>query len=202
MSRVAAPAASEPRSAGRLLLAVLCVTVLVLGGVLARVVLLGRADAGAVERQVSLAQGLGPDARADIAVRDTREMIVSTNGAKRAGLVAATEAVELILSFDHRHLEEDVARAAQRQTGTQRERYLATMEALAEDAAERRTRVVARVVGAGAVTATAHDVKALLFVDQTTRRRDLEVPRTARNRVLVTLHRDEGAWSVVGLVAV
>ncbi|WP_435741362.1 hypothetical protein [Nocardioides sp. SYSU DS0663] len=57
------------------------------------------------------------------------------------------------------------------------------------------------MVAASAISASEHDVKALLFVNQSTTGKNSRQPRADLNRVVVTLHRDAGAWVVTDLDA-
>lgn len=127
--------------------------------------------------------------------------VVESEAAKRAGLVAATEATETVLSYRAATFGRDVDRARELLSGPVRERYDATMERLAGQTRKDRAAVEATVVAASIISATDDDATALLFVNQVTTGRHLDGPRTERNRVVVRVQREEGSWRVTRLEA-
>ncbi|WP_126688169.1 hypothetical protein [Nocardioides ferulae] len=126
---------------------------------------------------------------------------ISTDGAKSAGLSAATEAVETILGYRHDRLEEDMEAARALLDEDMRAEYDETMGAIEEQTKRNRAVVEATVVAASAISATEHDVRALLFVNTTTEGKHLPQERIDLNRVVVSLHRDGGDWVVTDLDA-
>lgn len=169
----------------------LAVLVLLLAALVARVLLLGEADREAVREAVGSAEPTPVEG-----------MVVSAPGVKTAGMLAATDAVERVLSYSAATSEEDVAAARRRLSPARWAEYAATMQSVLADARRHDTAVEAEVVAASVLVATDEDVSALLFVDRTTTGTDLERPRTDRDRVLVTLRRDTGRWLVTGLTGV
>ena len=171
--------------------AVLAVLVLLLAGLVTRVVLLERADRDAVAA-ATRTDGAAPVER----------MLVSARGVKTAGMLAATDAVERVLSYSATTLTDDVAAARRRLAPSRWREYAATMASIADETRRNGTVVEATAVAASVLVATSRDVSALLFVDQVTTGKHLDRPRVDRNRVLVTLSRDTGRWLVTGLTAV
>jgi Mce-associated membrane protein len=171
--------------------AALAVLVLLLAGLVVRVLLLERADREAVEAAT----------RTDRAAPVER-MLVSAPGVKTAGMLAATDAVERVLSYSAATLDDDIQAAHRRLAPARWAEYARSMRAVLDETRRNDTSVDATVVAASVVVATSRDVSALLFVDQVTRGNHLDRPRVERNRVLVTLRRDTGRWLVTGLTAV
>lgn len=126
---------------------------------------------------------------------------IETEGAKSAGLSAATEAVETILGYRHDRLEEDLAAARALLDADMRAEYDDTMAAIEAQTRRNKAVVEATVVVASAISATEQDVRALLFVNTTTEGKHLQQPRIDLNRVVVSLHRDGGDWVVTDLDA-
>ncbi|MBC9731862.1 hypothetical protein [Nocardioides marmotae] len=128
-------------------------------------------------------------------------VVFASEGAKSAGLSAATEAAEKVLSYSAATLDEDMAAALPLLAPKMQTEYRETLEAIREDTVRNEAKVEASVVAASAISASEHDVKALLFVNQSTTGKNAEQPRADLNRVVVTLHRDAGDWVVTDLDA-
>lgn len=126
---------------------------------------------------------------------------VQSEEAKRAAMVAATSATERILSYDAKTLDDDVAAVQGLLGGEMLEQYAETMGTIRAKTVENEAVVEASVVSASAISATEHDAKVLLFVNQTTNGKHLDQPRADLNRVVVTMHRDDGDWTVTELDA-
>ncbi|WP_182523602.1 hypothetical protein [Nocardioides dongkuii] len=125
----------------------------------------------------------------------------TSESVKSAGLSAATRAAEQVLSYSATTLEEDLEGALPLLGPKMQEEYRTTIDAIREQTEKNEAVVEAAVVAASAISASDHDVKALLFVNQTTTGKHLERPRADLNRVVVTLHRDAGDWIVTDLDA-
>lgn len=123
------------------------------------------------------------------------------DGAKQAAMVAATESVEEVLSYDSKSLDEDVAKAKERLDGAMLDEYDETMATIREDTVKNEAVVEASVVASSVISVGEESAKTLLFVNQTTTGKHLEAPRTDLNRVVVTLRRDGGVWLVTDLDA-
>ncbi|GAB2860515.1 hypothetical protein [Nocardioides pacificus] len=123
------------------------------------------------------------------------------DGAKQAAMVAATESVEEVLSYDSKTLDEDVAKAKERLDGTMLDEYDETMATIRDDTVKNEAVVEASVVASSVISVGEESAKTLLFVNQTTTGKHLEAPRTDLNRVVVTLRRDGGVWLVTDLDA-
>lgn len=135
---------------------------------------------------------LGARARSDDRVEQAR---------REAQAAAEAHAVTL-LSYDHRHLDRDFARAGKVLTGRFADDYAATTEKVVRPSAEQVKAVVtADVAASSVVRASENRVVVLLFVDQTTTSTRLEGPKVDLNRVRMTMVRSGGEWLVSGVDA-
>jgi Mce-associated membrane protein len=167
-----------------------------LTGVLA----LGLVLAGVVLVRQLMAQGdwsAAPEGNSPLAAG----AVVQSEEAKRAAMMAATSATERVLSYDAKTFDDDVQTALGLLDGEMEEQYSTTMEAIAEKTAENQAVVQASVVSVSTISATEHDAKLLMFVNQQTQGKHLDQPRVDLNRVVVTIHRGEGDWKITSLDA-
>jgi Mce-associated membrane protein len=122
--------------------------------------------------------------------------------ARSAALAAGERHAVTLLSYDHRHLDRDFARAEAVLTGSFADDYAQTTEKVVRPTAEQVKAVVtAEVVSSSVVRASEDRVVLLLFVDQTTTSTRLEGPKVDLNRVRMTLTRADGQWLVSGVDA-
>lgn len=126
---------------------------------------------------------------------------IESEDAKRAAMLAATTSTESILSYSSASLDDDIEAAEALLAGEMVEQYASTMDALRDQTLEDEVTVEATVVAASTISATEHDARLLLFVNQNTTGQHLDQPRADLNRVVVTVHRDEGDWKVTRLDA-
>ncbi len=161
---------------------------LVVGGVLAAIVLVAAAIAGVLIYRLAAADPNNPP---DSQARSRSE-----------ALAAARSHAQEILSYDHRTLDADFARAEAALTGKFKKDYARTTSTVVRPSAEQYKVVVkAEVTAASVVRASDHRVVALLFVDQTTTSTRLEGPKVDLNRVRMTLVQEDGNWLVSELDA-
>ena len=117
-------------------------------------------------------------------------------------LAAARSHAQEILSYDHRTLDADFAKAEAALTGKFKKDYARTTSTVVRPSAEQYKVVVKAEVTAASVVRAADDrVVALLFVDQTTTSTRLEGPKVDLNRVRMTLVEQDGKWLVSELDA-
>ena len=119
--------------------------------------------------------------------------------AEREALAAAQDAARAALSYDHRTLEQDVAAAEELATGTFLEEYRASTADLAEQARAGEAVVTAEVHAASVVSSSRTRVVVLLFVDQTTSRKDRDSPRVDQSRLRLEMRPVGGEWRVASL---
>ncbi len=127
------------------------------------------------------------------------------DAARDEALAAARKAAPVVLSYDHRHLDRDFARALSHLTGDFREEYRRTTKTVVAPTAKKyKGTVQATVVeppGGGApaasvVSAAPDRVVVLLFVNQVTESTQVTGPRLDLNRVRMTLSRTSQGWKV------
>ena len=119
----------------------------------------------------------------------------------QARAAAEAHAVTL-LSYDHRRLDRDFARAREVLTGDFAEDYAATTEKVVRPSAEEVKAVVTAEVAPRRWSGPSENrAVVLLFVDQTTTSTRLEGPKVDLNRVRMTLVRTGGQWLVSGVDA-
>jgi len=123
--------------------------------------------------------------------------------ARAAALAAAEQHAVTVLSYDHRRLDKDFARARSVLTGTFADDYAATTEKVVRPSAEQVKAVVTAEVAASSVVRAPSEnrVVVLLFVDQTTTSTRLEGPKVDLNRVRMTMTRVGQEWLVSAIDA-
>jgi Mce-associated membrane protein len=95
-----------------------------------------------------------------------------------------------VLSYDHAELDDDFRSALAVSTGEFAEEYRRTSDEVVRPLASKtQATVVARVVDAGVVEASADRVVVLVFVNQTTTSNRLDGPKTDLTRVRMTMVR-------------
>jgi Mce-associated membrane protein len=122
--------------------------------------------------------------------------------ARAEAQAAAERHAVTLLSYDHRRLDRDFARAREVVTGPFADDYATTTERVVRPSAEEVKAVVtAEVASSAVVRAGENRAVVLLFVDQTTTSTRLEGPKVDLNRVRMTLVRSGGEWLVSGVDA-
>jgi Mce-associated membrane protein len=129
----------------------------------------------------------------------------ATEQARKQALAAARAAAPVVLSYDHRHLDRDFARAHDLLTGKFRDEYGRTTKAVVGPTARKYDGVVKATVveppGGGApaaavVSASPDRVVVLLFVNQITESTQVTGSRVDLNRVRMTMSRTSEGWKV------
>jgi Mce-associated membrane protein len=122
--------------------------------------------------------------------------------ARTAGQVTAANYIERILSYSYKSFDKDEAQQRKLTTGEFARQYAHTMKMVRGSAMKTHTVVKANVVASSIVSAQPDQVKALLFLNQTTTGTQVQQPRVDMNRVVVTLTKDDdGSWLVSKLDA-
>jgi Mce-associated membrane protein len=122
-----------------------------------------------------------------------------SKGQREQALSTAKTAVPLILSYDYRHFDPDVAAAKARLTGRAVTDYVQAMSTTIKPTATKVQAVVqAQTDGAGveAVSDTGDQVTVVVFGEQKVTNTSLTAPRIDLFRVRVTLDRVQGQWLV------
>ncbi|CAM5609161.1 hypothetical protein [Streptomyces chartreusis] len=132
-----------------------------------------------------------------------------TESARTQALTAAQKAAPVVLSYDHRHLDKDFARARTHLTGGFRAEYGKTTKAVVGPTAKKYRAVVKAAIAAPAtgtpaasvVSASPDKVVVLLFINQVTESTQVSGARVDLNRVRMTMTRADGGWKVSGVDA-
>ncbi|MCP3819254.1 hypothetical protein NLX86_14420 [Streptomyces sp. A3M-1-3] len=128
-----------------------------------------------------------------------------TDAARVQALAAARKAAPVVLSYDHRRLDQNFAAALGHLTGSFRDEYRRTTKAVVAPTAKKYQGVVKATVvkppGGGApaasvVSASPDRAVVLLFVNQVTRSTQVTGDRVDLNRVRMTLTLTSGGWKV------
>ena len=135
-------------------------------------------------RAVDPAQGTAPNG------------VITSTGARDAGMQAATKLTQQVLSYDWKTLDKDVKAAEAVLAPSFRAEYAKTMAGVKAQTIKNQVKLTASVVATSIVSATEKKVVALVFVNQLTTAKGTENQRLDQNRVLVTLDRNEGEWRV------
>ncbi|MEU6135450.1 hypothetical protein [Nocardioides sp. NPDC047086] len=114
-------------------------------------------------------------------------------------LAAAKSRVPVLLSYDRRTLEADLARSKDQTTGRFRTDYTKLLDGpVAKAATQRQISTKATISGAGVVEATGSQVTVLIFLTQTTAAPGAE-PSVSASRVEVRMQQVGNGWKVAGL---
>lgn len=124
----------------------------------------------------------------------------SSAGTDAAG--AAEAMAPIVLAYDHRTFDEDVAAAAAYFTEDFGDEQEALLRNLRSDVIERKVSVTTVVSGTGVtlVSPSGNTAKVTLFVDQETRSAD-EEPRVLRSTAVFDMVREDGSWLLDGICA-
>lgn len=126
--------------------------------------------------------------------------------ARHDALLAAPRIVRDVLSYDYRTMDADIAQARRDTTGAFAQQYDAYATDLESKAVANRAIVQAQPQAPGIVSASAHRVVILVFVDQVSVRQPQASaqPTTsaAQSRVQLTLQKVGSRWLLVALSAV
>jgi Mce-associated membrane protein len=115
--------------------------------------------------------------------------------AAQNGLNAATSAAQDFSSYDYRTLDSNFKTSSDAATGTFRQQYLSMMSQVRQAAVQQQIVVVGTVLKAGVEQVGAHQMVAVVFLNQDTSR--LNQPRgTDQYRLRLTMDKIKGRWLV------
>ena len=121
---------------------------------------------------------------------------ITSAPARDAGMQAAAQLTQKVLSYDWKTLDADMKRAQELLAPSFRSEYARTMNEVKAQTVKNQVELKASVVATSIVSATEQKVVALVFVNQVTTAKGSDTRRLDQNRVLVTLGRDGGEWRV------
>lgn len=119
----------------------------------------------------------------------------------RAATAAANKAVPVVLSYDYRSLDADVAAARKWCTGSMRTSYPKTMTKLRKNITDQQAVVSATAREIGVVSTGSDTVTLLAYVDERRSTRTVPGTRVDRNRVRVVMRRTDEGWLIAKLDA-
>ena len=120
----------------------------------------------------------------------------------RAALTAATEAAQVIFSYDYRSFDAGVAKAKPYLTGGFATEYAQTTASLKATAQKEQAVVQVQVSGAGIVDSDGHRVDLLIYLNQYRRNTNVNGEKVDQNRVVLTMTRVGRAWKVSAAAAI
>ena len=126
---------------------------------------------------------------------------IQSTTARAAGIAAATQLGETALSYSWNSFDQDMKAAEAVMTPGLRQQYDKAMARVRDQTLKSHISLEATVVASSAITATDHEVKALVFVNQVTTTRGSQRQRVEPNRVILTLTRGAGDWQIAAMKA-
>jgi Mce-associated membrane protein len=120
----------------------------------------------------------------------------------RSALTAATNAAQVIFSYDYRSFDAGVAKAKPYLTGAFAKEYADTTASLKTTATQEQAVVQAQVSAASVVEAAGDHVDLLLYLNQYRRNTNIDGEKVDQNRVVLTLVRVGGQWKVSAASAI
>ncbi len=145
---------------------------------------------------LAIATGLAWWRAADPAEGAAPNGVITSTGARDAGMQAATKLTQQVLSYDWKTLEKDITASEAVLAPSFRAEYAKAMAGVKAQTVKNQVKLTASVVATSIVSATEKKVVALVFVNQLTTAKGTENQRLDQNRVLVTLSRNDGEWRV------
>lgn len=121
---------------------------------------------------------------------------VTDTSFRNAALGAASDAAAQALSYSYKAFDADREKARALMGPTLAKQYDDAMDKVAQQTADAKLTLKATVLSAGLLSAKEHEAKVLLFVNTLTTREGSKKQQLDQNRVLMTLTRKDGGWTV------
>lgn len=167
-------AAGERSSSGTRLLAVLVVLCLLLGGALWYV----------VHRAEHPRLATAPNGQ------------VTQSSFRNAAMSAASDDAAKILSYSYQTFDADRKRGEGLVTGEAAKEYKKAMDEVAANVASTKITLKATVLSVGTISVKEHEAKLLVFVDTSTTREGSQHQQFQQSRLVLTMTRKDGDWTV------
>ena len=126
---------------------------------------------------------------------------ITSTEARDAGMQAAAQLTEKVLSYDWKTLDADSKASQDLLAPSFRSEYSKTMDGVKAEAVKNQVKLEATAEATSIVSATENKVVALVFLNQETTAKGTENRRIDNSRVLVTLTRSGGDWRISKLKA-
>jgi Mce-associated membrane protein len=121
---------------------------------------------------------------------------ITSAQARDAGMQAAAQLTQKVLSYDWQTLDADIKAAEAVSAPSFRSEYAKTMAGVKAQTIKNQVKLSADAAATSIVSATENKVVALVFVNQVTTAKGTTNQRVDSSRVLVTLTRGDGDWRV------
>ena len=121
---------------------------------------------------------------------------ITSSSARDAGMQAAAQLTQKVLSYDWKTLDKDIEAAEAVLAPSFRSEYAKTMEGVRAQTVKNQVKLTAQAAATSIVSATEDKVVALVFVNQVTTAKGAQKQRVDSSRVLVTLTRSGGDWRI------
>lgn len=142
-----------------------------------------------------------PDARESSDPRSATAPALTDAGARARLLDVAARAGERVLTYHHDSFDGDVAATREGMTPAFADQYTAAMQRVRADTVRDRIDQETTAVSSAVVSATDSRAEVLVFANQATTSGATGARRVQRNRLVVTLVRQDGRWTVAGVSA-
>ena len=126
---------------------------------------------------------------------------ITSSQARDAGMQAAAQLTQKVLSYDWQTLDADIKAAEAVLAPSFRSEYAKTMAGVKDQTIKNQVKLAADAAATSIVSATENKVVALVFVNQVTTAKGTANQRVDGSRVLVTLTRGGGDWRISKLKA-
>jgi Mce-associated membrane protein len=126
---------------------------------------------------------------------------VTQSSFRNAAMGAASDAAAQALSYSYKTFDSDRSKARALMGTALAKQYDDAMDQVAAQTASAKLTLKATVLSAGLISAKEHEAKVLLFVNTVTTREGSKKQQLDQNRVLMTLTRKDGGWTVTKMDA-
>jgi Mce-associated membrane protein len=126
---------------------------------------------------------------------------VTQSSFRNAAMGAASDAAAQALSYSYKTFDSDRSKARALMGPALAKQYDDAMDQVAAQTASAKLTLKATVLSAGLISAKEHEAKVLLFVNTVTTREGSKKQQLDQNRVLMTLTRKDGGWTVTKMDA-
>ena len=126
---------------------------------------------------------------------------VTQSSFRNVAMGAASSAAERVLSYSYKSFDDDRKKAQALMGPTLVRQYAKAMDGVAAQTASAKLTLKADVLSAGLLSATEHQAKVLLFVNTVTTTEGSKKQQLDQNRLVMTLTRKDGDWTVTKMDA-
>ncbi|RNM16130.1 hypothetical protein EFL26_08290 [Nocardioides pocheonensis] len=121
---------------------------------------------------------------------------VTQSSFRNAAMSAASEDAAKILSYSYQTFDADRKRGEGLVTGKAATEYKKAMDEVAAKVASTKITLKATVLSVGTISVKEHEAKLLVFVDTSTTREGSQHQQFQQSRLVLTMTRNDGDWTV------